>query len=117
MEHREYLERIKATAICCLGVFVSVWTTVLNYTTKVNKLFLQLEISHEHISDYSVSIFQTKILTTLQEYRIINWSFPFLVLLGILLLILVHRLNRYQKDNYSARGNEAANSCTKSTEN
>lgn len=112
MKHKDYWEKIKATAICCLGMFVSLWTTVLHYTTRVNKLFFQFEISHEHISDYSVSIIQTKISTTLQEYRIINWSFLFLVLLGILLIILVYRLNHYPEDERSScDSDEDARNC------
>lgn len=102
MKEKTHSEKIKALVGACCGTFIWLWMAVLNYVTRVNRLLLEIDISGAPISDYSVSVIQTKITTAhLEEYRVINWSFPLLVLLGVLILALVHKVNHDPEDRNS----------------
>lgn len=94
------------------GTFIILWSTTLSYISRVHKLLIQLSISDDSISRYAVSVTQTKITTeSLESYRIINWSFPLLVLLGIQLVVLMYWLNSIQNKTvslYDADGNDAS---------
>lgn len=89
------MDKIKAKVRCCYGTVILLWTTMLNHISRARNITLELDSSNRAILEMSVSVFQTKISTVIQEYRIINWSFLYLILLTVLFLSLDRDIIHY----------------------
>ena len=95
-------QKIESLVNACFGTFMLLWVSASHYYSRVQKLIGQLISSNDSIWHYSSSMIRTGIVTESEYYRIFNWGFPLLVLLGVLLLVLMYTVSRQAKASASA---------------
>lgn len=84
------LQKISSLVKACFGTFMLLWVSTSNYYSRIQKLIGELISSNDPILHYSSSMIRTGIITESGYYKIFNWGFPLLVLLGVLLLVLIY---------------------------
>lgn len=96
------LQKIASLVNACFGTFMLLWVSTSCYYSKVQKLIGELISSNDSLWHYSSSMIRTGIITESGYYKIFNWGFPLLVLLGVLLLVLMYTVSRQAKASASA---------------
>ncbi len=98
----QHFQRIESLVSACFGAFILYWTGTSYYHSRVHKILDELVSSNDAIWYYSTSMVRTGIITESEYYRVYNWGFPLLILLGVLLIALMHTVSRPKKESSCA---------------
>lgn len=94
----QILQKIEALVKACFGTFMLLLVSISHYYSRIQKLIGQLISSDDSMWHYSSSMIRTGIITESEYYRIYNWGFPLLVLLGVLLIVLIYSVSHQIKE-------------------